>query len=56
MKTGSGKTTPFFCQQRASEQEVGQVWSMHVFNWRADGLDFKVDMSYEVAVQYVKYH
>lgn len=20
---------------------------MHVFNWRADGLDFKVDMSYE---------
>ncbi|CAK9108956.1 unnamed protein product [Durusdinium trenchii] len=23
------------------------VWSMHVFNWRADGLDFKVDMSYE---------
>ncbi|CAJ1351587.1 unnamed protein product, partial [Effrenium voratum] len=23
------------------------VWSMHVFNWRADGLDFKVDMRYE---------
>eukprot|EP00435_Cladocopium_sp_Y103_P021474 s786_g5.t1 len=23
------------------------VWSMHVFNWRADGLDLKVDMSYE---------
>ncbi len=20
---------------------------MHVFNWRADGLDLKVDMSYE---------
>ena len=23
------------------------VWSMNVFNWRADGLDLKVDMSYE---------
>lgn len=23
------------------------VWAMHVFNWRADGLDLKVDMSYE---------
>jgi len=23
------------------------VWSMHVFNWRADGLDFKVDMAYQ---------
>mmetsp|Transcript_34617 Transcript_34617/g.62766 ORF Transcript_34617/g.62766 Transcript_34617/m.62766 type:complete len:717 (-) Transcript_34617:159-2309(-) len=22
------------------------MWSMHVFNWRADGLDFKVDMRY----------
>lgn len=23
------------------------VWAIHVFNWRADGLDLKVDMSYE---------
>lgn len=23
------------------------LWSMHVFNWRADGLDFKVDRRYE---------
>ena len=22
---------------------------MHVFNWSADGLDFKVDMSYEAS-------
>eukprot|EP00439_Symbiodinium_sp_Y106_P086792 s125_g35.t46 len=23
------------------------AWSVHVFNWRADGLDYKVDMRYE---------
>lgn len=23
------------------------IWALHVFSWRADGLDSKVDMSYE---------
>ncbi|CAE8694055.1 unnamed protein product, partial [Polarella glacialis] len=23
------------------------IWSMHVFNWRADGLDYKVSMDYQ---------
>ena len=36
-----------FCSRHPKFLPVAEAWSVHVFNWRADGLDYKVDMRYE---------